>query len=117
MRLKVNVTKIYDKRDDFDFDIMDFPHLDGDIPKWPAFGAYTSQLIRYARAWIKVKDFKLDVDEIEFDKLDDFITKFIDPNTGNMKNMEMFQRRVLGLTSYFRSAQEKLLALFAKNGD
>ena len=25
-------TKIYDKRDDFDFDIVDFPFLDGDVP-------------------------------------------------------------------------------------
>ena len=25
--------KIYDKRDDFDFDIVNFPHLDSDIPQ------------------------------------------------------------------------------------
>ena len=25
-------TKIYDKRDDFDFDIVNFPFLDGDVP-------------------------------------------------------------------------------------
>ena len=25
-------TKIYDKRDDFDFDIVNFPVLDGDVP-------------------------------------------------------------------------------------
>ena len=25
-------TKIYDKRDDFDFDIVIFPFLDGDVP-------------------------------------------------------------------------------------
>ena len=25
--------KIYDKRDDFDFDIVNFPFLDGDVPR------------------------------------------------------------------------------------
>ena len=26
-------TKIYDKRNDFDFDIVNFPFLDGDVPR------------------------------------------------------------------------------------
>ena len=26
-------TKIYDKRDDFDFEIVSFPYLDGDVPR------------------------------------------------------------------------------------
>ena len=26
-------TKIYEKRDDFDFDIVNFPFLDGDVPR------------------------------------------------------------------------------------
>ena len=26
-------SKIYDKRDDFDFDIVNFPFLDGDVPR------------------------------------------------------------------------------------
>ena len=34
-------TKIYDKRDDFDFDIVNFPFLDGDVPRRPAYGIYT----------------------------------------------------------------------------
>ena len=28
-------SKIYDKRDDFAFDIVDFPFLDGDVPRRP----------------------------------------------------------------------------------
>ena len=43
-------TKIYDKRDGFDFDIVNFPFLDGDVPQRPSYGVYTSQLIRFARA-------------------------------------------------------------------
>ena len=30
--------KIYDKRDDFDFDIVNLPFLDGDIPRAPSYG-------------------------------------------------------------------------------
>ena len=42
-------TKIYDKRDDFDFDIVNFPFLDGDVPRSTSYGVYISQLIRFAR--------------------------------------------------------------------
>ena len=40
--------KIYDKRDDFDFDIVNFPFLDGDVLCRPSYGVYISQLIRFA---------------------------------------------------------------------
>ena len=43
-------TKIYDKRDDFDFEIVNFPFLDGDVPRSTSYGVYISQLIRFARA-------------------------------------------------------------------
>ena len=43
-------TKIYDKRDDFNFDIVNFPFLDGDVPRRTSYGVYISQLIRFARA-------------------------------------------------------------------
>jgi hypothetical protein len=43
-------TNLYDKRDDFNFDIVNFPFLDGNIPKGPSYGVYISQLVRYARA-------------------------------------------------------------------
>ena len=50
-------SKIYDKRDDFDFDIVNFPFLDGDVPRRPSFGVYISQLIRFARVCSHVVDF------------------------------------------------------------
>lgn len=46
------------------------------------------------------------------DKLDDFNGYFIDPSTLEFKNRDLFIRRILGLTSYFRSAQEKLLPTY-----
>ena len=33
-------TKIYDKRDDFNFDIVNFPFLDGNVPQRPSYGVY-----------------------------------------------------------------------------
>ena len=36
--------KMYDKRNDFDFDIVNFPFLDGDVPQSPSYGVYISQL-------------------------------------------------------------------------
>ena len=50
-------TKIYDKRDDFDFDIVNFQVLDGDVPRCLAYGVYISQLIRFARASSHVDGF------------------------------------------------------------
>jgi hypothetical protein len=48
------------------------------------------------------------------DVKDRFIDAFIEGDTGNVKEMDLFKRRVLGLTSYFRSAQEQLLPDFVK---
>ena len=48
-------SKIYDKRDDFDFAIANFPFLDGD--RSTSYGVYISQIIRFARASSHVADF------------------------------------------------------------
>ena len=40
----------YDKRDDFNFNITNFPFLSSNIPSSPAFCVFISQLILYARA-------------------------------------------------------------------
>ena len=42
-------SKIYNKRDDFNFEIVNFPFLDGDVPRSPSYDVYISQLIRFAR--------------------------------------------------------------------
>ena len=39
-------TKIYDKLDDFDFEIVNSPFLDGDVPRSTFYEVYISQLIR-----------------------------------------------------------------------
>ena len=50
-------SNIYDKCHDFDFDIVNFPFLDGDAPRRPSYGVYISQLIRFARVCSHVDDF------------------------------------------------------------
>ena len=50
-------TKIYNKRDDFDFNIVNFPFLDEDVPQHTSYAIYISQLIRFARASFNVSDF------------------------------------------------------------
>ena len=49
-------SKIYDKRDDFNFDIVNFPFLDGDVPSASSYGVYISQLIRFARVCSNIDD-------------------------------------------------------------
>ena len=50
-------SKIYDKWDDFNFEIVNFPFLNGDVPRSPSYGVYISQLIRFARVYSNVDDF------------------------------------------------------------
>jgi len=51
------------------------------------------------------------------DTLEEFANNFIDRTTGTTSNMEKFKRRIVGLTSYFRSAQEELLPAYDKEFD
>ena len=51
------------------------------------------------------------------DNYESFKQFFIDIANGNMKNTNLFQRRILGLVSYFRSAQEELLPKYEKVED
>ena len=48
---------MYDKRDDFGFNIVHFPFLDGGIPCAPSYGIYISQLIKFARMSSYVAEF------------------------------------------------------------
>ena len=49
-------TKNYDKRDNFDFDIVNFPFLDSDVPPSASYAVYISQLIRFTRVSSHVDD-------------------------------------------------------------
>jgi hypothetical protein len=51
------------------------------------------------------------------DKLDDFQEMFIDSRDKSLKNDGVLKRRLVGLTSYFRSAQEQLMPKFDATRD
>ena len=57
LRMNLFLLNIYDKHDDFDFDIVNFQFLDGDVPRRDSYGEYISQLIRFARVCNHVTDF------------------------------------------------------------
>jgi hypothetical protein len=50
-------TKIYDKQDNFNFKIINFPNMCSNIPASPVYGVYISQLIRYAKVSSNYSDF------------------------------------------------------------
>ena len=51
------LSKIYDKHDDFDLDVVNFPFLNGDVPCSTSYGVYISQFIRFTRVSSHVADF------------------------------------------------------------
>lgn len=48
------------------------------------------------------------------DTFDEFVARYVDENERKLKNADALKRRILGLSSYFRSAQESLLPRFNK---
>ena len=57
LNLSMVSSKIYDKWNDFNFEIVNFPFLDGNVSRSPSYGVYISQLIRFARVCSYVDDF------------------------------------------------------------
>ena len=48
------------------------------------------------------------------DTFDEFVARYVDETERKLKNTDALKRRILGLSSYFRSAQESLLPRFNK---
>jgi hypothetical protein len=48
------------------------------------------------------------------DDLDTFLTRYINDSDKKLKNVDALKRRIIGLSSYFRSAQESLLPKYNK---
>ena len=51
-------TRLNDKGDDFDVQIVNFPFLSSNIPSGPSYGVYISQLIRCARLTMLLDDLR-----------------------------------------------------------
>jgi hypothetical protein len=65
--------------------------------------AFESQSLKIANKKININSYKALPDNF-----DEFKTLFINPNN-TINNPSMFKMRIIGLTSYFRSAQEQLM--------
>ena len=50
-------TTVYDKRDSFNFKIVNFPFMSSNIPSGPAYGIYISQLVRIGRICSTYEEF------------------------------------------------------------
>ena len=48
------------------------------------------------------------------DSFDEFVSRYVDENERKLKNVDALRKRILGLSSYFKSAQESLLPTFEK---
>ena len=49
--------RLFDKRDNFSFDIVNFPDLSGNVPTNQSYGVFISQMVRFARCCQKFVDF------------------------------------------------------------
>jgi hypothetical protein len=97
------------KKNDKDETIIETDFVSDDAFERKVIGMLQKMEIDVKTAGIKIHNYKALPD-----KLDEFILRFIDPATKQMKNADAFKRRILGLTSYFRSAQESLLPRYEK---
>ena len=83
-------TKIYDKRDDFDFDIVNFPFLDSDVTGSTTYGVYIFQLIRFSRLSSHVDDFNTRF----------WLQNFSDKPIDIIKLVRRFENFVGGISTY-----------------
>ena len=104
-------TKIYDNLDDFDFDIVNFPFLDGDVPRSTSYGVYISQLIRFDRVSCHVDDFntrhkvltaKLLRQGYRYHKIRKTFSKFY------QRHFDIVSKYNVGLKRFFRKAFQNL---------
>ena len=102
-------TKIYDKRDDFDFDIVNFPFLDGDVPRRTSYGVNISHLIRFARASSNLNDFnyrnkaltaKLLRQGYRYFKLSKALSKFFRRHSALLEKYSVSLKTPLHMTSF-----------------
>ena len=83
------VSKIYDKRQDFNFNVISLPHMSSNVPVGPTYGVFMSQLNRYLVANNDIVGFysetktlvnKLVKQGFQLSKLKYFLAKFINKN-------------------------------------
>ena len=91
-------------------------HKDGEITD-DKFIDMIKAIFKRSQITFTKRDVKLTLHKLLPDDSEEFIERFIDMNKKTLNNPEMFMRRIIGLTSYFRSAQEELMPSFDKTTD
>jgi len=81
------------------------------------FIAMVSDILSKSKVMIDANNVKVENNKALPDTYAGFTKLFINPSNGNMINNDLFKRRILGLTSYFRSAKEELLPKFNPEKD
>ena len=100
-------TKIYDKRDEFDFQIVNFPFLDGNVSHSTSYIVYISQLIRFARASSHV---------VEFNTRNKLLTqKLLKPGFWYYKLCKTFSSSIDDTIIYYLNSKLHLNLSCAKN--
>ena len=100
------------KKDEEGNTILDTDFVSDDAFKKRIFSILKSNDIDIIPQGIKVKNFKALPDDFDL-----FNGEYINSETNELKNIDSLKRRIIGLTSYFRSAQEGLLPKFNKTPD
>ena len=88
-------SNIYDKRDYFNFDTANYPHLDGEVSRATFYGVYISQRVRFAKACSSVEDFHIrsrTITEKNSLNKDTGITNFAKPSPNSI--IEIFRSLV-----------------------
>ena len=57
-------TKVYDKRNDFDFQIVKFPDTKSNIPNRVVLNVFVSQLLRFLRVCSEMDSFKIETKKL-----------------------------------------------------
>ena len=94
----------YDKRDDFDFKIVNFPNLSGNIHTLPAYGVYISQLVRFCEINISFKGFANDIH-----KLNQKLLKQNFKNDLLKKNFKIFSQKYICLWGKYNKDIKEIL--------
>ena len=95
-------TKIYDKRDDFDFELVNFPFLDGDVPRSISYAVYISQFIRFVRASSHVADFNTRNKHFSIINFTKPFLNFIDDTILLNKSLARFNKKQFYLSQRFK---------------
>ena len=100
---------IYDMRDDFTFRIVNFPHMDSNIPTNPAYGVYIYQLVRYARICTSKVDFMNRLRGLSLRlRQQGFVTNLLQKSFN-----KFFNRHGLIVVKYGATLREMILAIQA----